>query len=100
MGIRSISFLLGKYIYNVSPHACTLFERDSIYVMPTWDMIRSVALEYLKSLDGLYTVIKPVYSSYSRSKRNHYINEVSYPAISAICVGAVVMLFEKFIVEE
>ena len=51
-------------------------------------------------MDGPYAVIKLIYSSYSRSNKNHCIKEMSYPAISAFCVGAVVMLLKNVIVEE
>ena len=45
-------------------------------------------------------IIKPNYDSCSRSNKNHCISELSYPALSAICVGSIVMLLKDYIVEE
>ena len=64
-------------------------------------MIRSVTLEYLKSFEVPYAVIKPIYIAVDlRSNTNHFIKEMTYPVISAICVGLVVMLLKKIVIEE
>ena len=59
-----------------------------------------MALIYIKLIDGPYTIIKPVYSTYSRSKKNHCINELSYPSILDLYVRVVGILLKKYIVEE
>ena len=63
-------------------------------------MTRSVTLKYLKTFPGPYAIIKPNYDSCSRSNKNHCISELSYPALSALCIGSVVMLLKHYIVEE
>lgn len=54
----------------------------------------------IKAFECHYAEIKPICSSYFGSNKNHCIKGMSYPAISTICIGTVVMLLNKFIVEE
>ena len=63
-------------------------------------MTRNIALKYLQTFPSPYAIIKPYYDSSSRSNKNHCISELSYPELSALCVGSIVMLLKKYIVEE
>ena len=95
MDDRGVDFWLGRRLENLNKNERETFKRDSLCLMTTWDITRSVILPYLKSFNGPYVIIKPIYSNSSRPNKNHCVKEMSYPTISEICIGAVVMLLKK-----
>lgn len=68
--------------------------------MSTCDQTRRITFQYLKTCKGPYAVIRPQYNSCNTQGQNRYITEISFPSVSALYVGAVVMLLKKFVVEE
>lgn len=68
--------------------------------MPTWDQTRRITFKYLKAFKGSYAVIRPQHNCCNVQGQNYCITEMSFPSISALCVGAVVMILKNFIVEE
>jgi len=68
--------------------------------MPTWEQTRRITVKYLKTFPGPYAVIRTQYSSSNRQGQNHCISETNYPSVSALCIGAIVMLLKNFVAEE
>ena len=100
MDERSTDFLLNRCLYNLCPEEREEFESTTIYLMAIWDQTRRITLKHLKIFQGPYTIIRPQYSSSNPQGQNHCISEMSYPSVSALCIGAIVMLFKNVVVEE
>ena len=96
----TIDYILSHSLENMNNKEKEIFESTALYIMPTWEMTRKCTLQYLRSCDGPFAIIKPIYNNSSRPMINLCIIELLYPKISALCVGEVVMLLQNYIVEE
>ena len=96
----SVGLLLSRCLHNMERKEHDNFVQEALHIMPPWAMTIKVTSQYLKSLNGPYTIIKTIYTSSSRVRINHFIKELLYPNISALYVGAAVMLMKNYIVEE
>ena len=95
-----IDYMLSRSLENMNIEEKDIFESTTLHIIPTWEMTRKATLQYLKSFNGTFSSIKPIYDSSSRFMKKYCIKELSYPKVSALCVGAVVMLLKNYIVEK
>eukprot|EP00957_Ditylum_brightwellii_P105503 8042816-Ditylum_brightwellii.AAC.1 len=67
--------------------------------MPTWKQTVTITVQYLKELNVPIAKVVAKCSTKKVTEKNHCVKECSYPIISAIGVGAVVMLFKNYVAE-
>ena len=65
MDDESVDFLSKTNLENITANKRLICEQESLYLMPTWDMTRSITLKYLKSFEGPCAVIKSLYNTSS-----------------------------------
>ena len=73
------------------------FEREALYLVPTWKATVPITFKYLLALDSPVARIDAKYQYSGRV--NHAAAEVNLPVQNALCVGAVVMVLSNFLVE-
>jgi hypothetical protein len=82
------------------------FEREALYVFPTWKRTHGITKKYLLVLHGVDAPIAKIMSKYSyptargRQRKNHVADELKWPIHLAVCIGAKVMLLCNYVVEE
>ena len=74
------------------------FLDTALYVMPRWKDTVPVTVQYLLSLNQPCAKIVADYKT--PGQINHCIEEQSFPTKTAMCIGAMVMLLNNFVVEE
>eukprot|EP00957_Ditylum_brightwellii_P039612 2996140-Ditylum_brightwellii.AAC.2 len=71
------------------------FEKE-LRTMPTWKQAIPIIVEYLRSLNTPKSRIFGQYNSKKGTKRNQYVPKCSYPSLSGLGGGAIVMLLKKY----
>ena len=99
MGASSIDFALSRNLRTLPVGEREEFERSALCLMQTWRETVPITVKYLQQLQ------KPVARIDTQcgcpaNRQNHAIEECNWPAINALCEGAVVMLLINIIVEE
>lgn len=94
-----LEFFMDRTWSKLSPAEQAEFEREALYVMPTWKRTQPITFKYLCELQQPIAKVKAQYS-YNRRGKNHTKKEINLPARNALCVGAKVMLLHNFVVEQ
>ena len=97
MSSISMAALMGRRLRGLPVAEQAIFQSRALYVCPTWKDTLPITISYLQSLQQPCAHIRTIYS-YPGAK-NHASKDVNFPARSALCVGAAVMLLSNFIVE-
>jgi hypothetical protein len=91
--------LCNHCLHNLSEVEKETF-KNAIHLVPTWAEASVIVFDYLIGLGKPIAKWRAAYSTSRRDGRNCCFKEKLYPSKVAMCVGAVVMLLNKFIVEE
>eukprot|EP00957_Ditylum_brightwellii_P125967 9603724-Ditylum_brightwellii.AAC.1 len=67
--------------------------------MPTWKQTVPITVQYLKQFNVPIAKVVAKLSTKKVTGKNHCFKECSYPILSGIDVGAVVMLLKKYVAE-
>ena len=67
--------------------------------MPTWKQTVPITVQYLKELNVPIAKVVAKFSTKKANAKNHFVKECSYPIISGIGVGAVVILLKNYVAE-
>ena len=96
---QDVDFLASRCMENLSPEEQKTFE-NAIHIVPQWKLGNDITYQYL---DTDFDTPIAILQSVKRSKKpnNNCFNKSgsTMPAISAICVGAKVMLQINYVVE-
>ena len=98
MSQNDVNILLSRCYYRLKPEEQKSFD-EAIHLCPTWSQTHGITVEYLKSLSQPVSIIKAQYHTTRTCNKNCHVTESSYPNITAITIGALVMLLRNFIVE-
>ena len=96
---ENVDFILSRCMENFSKEEQDKIDSNSIHLCPTWKMTQKITLNYLKSFQKPVAVIRPILLTSRNNKKNCCVKEKSYPMLTAITVGATVMLLKNFVVE-
>ena len=88
--------LVDRHWPNLTEAEQVVFEKEALYIFPTWKRTKPITIKYLLSLAQPVAKIR---SQYDYKKVNHAKNEVNLPDLSALCSDATVMLLMNYIVE-
>ena len=69
----AIDYILSLRLENMNNEENQIFESTTLYMTPTWEMIRKVTLQYFKPFNGPSDIIKLIHDSSSRNMKNHCI---------------------------
>lgn len=93
-----MEFILSRSLHNMSHDEQRNFV-NALHIMPTWKQAIPITVEYLSKLNTPIAKIITKYSTKMTTGSNHAIKECSYPRISGLGVGAIVMLLKNYIAE-
>ena len=94
---ESADYLLQRHFSKLSDEEKDSFTRDAVFLFPTWKRTKDITIKHTKSLG---TPIAKLRSKYDYRSTNHAKEDINLPELSALCVGAIVMLLINFVVEE
>jgi hypothetical protein len=103
---ESAQFLMNHQLSVLPSAEWEKFEREALYVFPTWKCTHGITKKYLLALHGVDAPIAKITSKYSyptargRQRKNHVADELKWPVHLAVCIGAKVMLLCNYVVEE
>jgi hypothetical protein len=89
------NLLLGRTLGRLPPAERAEFEREALYIMPTWKRTIPITNKYLKELQ---TPVLNINYDYPQNHCNHAAEEIHFPARSALAVDAKVMLLSNYVV--
>ena len=95
---KDVNILLSRCYYNLKSDEKKSFD-EAIHLCPTWSQTHDITVNYLKSLRKPVATIKAQYETTRSCNRNCHVTDSSYPNVTAITIGALVMLLRNFIVE-
>jgi len=90
--------ILGRKLDKLPQQEKLTFERHALYVMPKWKDTVPITVKYLKWLGNPVVRVQAKYEHPGRT--NHMIKECNLPGLTALAVGAYVMLLLNYVVEE
>lgn len=99
MDQEAANFIASRRLSMLPEAERRAFERDALYIMPRWKRTVPITIKYLKDLQKPVARVKAKYS-FPRNRANHALKEVNLPSLSALAVGAMVMLLTNQIVEK
>ena len=73
--------------------------RDALHLVPMWKLSHPIVLKYLKGFIEPMAKMRSKYETSNDRGVNHCVKQSSLPQRLALCVGAMVMLLQNFIVE-
>lgn len=90
------NLLMSRSIDKLPSHEQSLFHEKALFILPTWKDTVPIIKDYLIRLG---TDICRIDAKVSKCNTKH-MEEISFPLINAIAIGASVMLLTNFVVEE
>ncbi len=94
----AIDYFLLRAMSMLPPEERELFEKEGLYVVPTWKRTQKITYDYLLSLNQPIAKVQAKYGANPRGT-NHAKKEINLPVQNALCSDAKVMLLHNFLVE-
>jgi hypothetical protein len=97
VGYDEADYCLDRTLSSLAEEDRELFEREALYLMPTWKRTLHITKTYLQALNKPVARVDCEYTT--AHKTNHARKECNMPERNALCQDAMVMLLHNFLVE-